>query len=109
MGATYYRAESESGDHVDDPSEDMLFMLIDDLNDSDNTFVVIQPDEDDPAWFTSVAVLDEGGYEIVRRDTNRREHDVLTETSIDRIALDLTVWMAARAFPRRPTGQTSQI
>lgn len=45
MGATYYRAESESGDHVEDPSEDALFMLIDDLNDSDNTFVVIQPDE----------------------------------------------------------------
>ncbi|MFG1806207.1 hypothetical protein [Streptomyces sp. NPDC049040] len=109
MGATYYRAESESGDHVDDPSEDVLFMLIDDLNDSDNTFVVIQPDEDDPAWFTSVAVLDEGGYEIVRRDTTRREHDVSTETSIDRIALDLTVWMAARDFPGRPTRQDSQI
>ncbi len=69
MGAVYYRAESESGDHIEDPSEDALFMLIDDLNNSDNTFVVIQPDEDDPAWFTSVAVLDEGGYEVVRRDT----------------------------------------
>ncbi|GAB2957944.1 hypothetical protein GCM10023080_016990 [Streptomyces pseudoechinosporeus] len=32
----------------------------------DNTFVVIQPDQDDPAWFASVAVLDQGGYEIVR-------------------------------------------
>jgi hypothetical protein len=103
MGAAYYRAESEGGDHIEDPSEDALFMLIDDLNDSDNTFVVIQPDEDDPAWFTSVAVLDEGRYEVVRRDTIRREHDVATETSIDQIAHDLTVWMAARDFPGRPT------
>ncbi|WP_030672467.1 hypothetical protein [Streptomyces rimosus] len=107
MGAAYYRADSENGDHVDDPSEDALFMLIDDLNDSDNTFVVIQPDEDAPAWFTSVAVLDEGGYEIVRRDATRREHDVSTETSIDRIAHDLTIWMAARHFPARPTQHTS--
>ncbi|MYY01442.1 MULTISPECIES: hypothetical protein [unclassified Streptomyces] len=109
MRAAYYRAESESGDHIEDPSEDALFMLIGDLNTSDNTFVVIQPDEDDPAWFTSVAVLDEGGYEVVRRDTTRREHDVVTETSIDRIARDLTIWMAARDFPGRPTQRTSNL
>ncbi|MGW6692132.1 hypothetical protein [Streptomyces sp. NPDC054961] len=97
MAADYYCADSENGDHIDDPSEDALFMLIGDLNGTDNTFVVIQPDEDDPAWFASVAVLDEGGYEIVRRDTTRREHEVTTETSIDQIAGDLTKWLAARA------------
>ncbi|MFE6713925.1 hypothetical protein [Streptomyces sp. NPDC057695] len=107
MGAAYYRAESESGDHIEDPSEDALFMLIDDLNGSDNTFVVIQPDEDDPGWFTSVAVLDEGGYEVVRRDTTRREHDVAIETSIDEIARGLTIWMAARDFPGRPNQHTT--
>ncbi|MFI2368352.1 hypothetical protein [Streptomyces sp. NPDC018833] len=97
MAAEYYCADSENGDHVDDPSEDALLMLIGDLNGTDNTFVVVQPDEDDPAWFASVAVLDEGGYEIVRRDTTRREHDVAIETSTDRIAGDLTKWLAARA------------
>nr|WP_177240157.1 hypothetical protein [Streptomyces monashensis] len=97
VAAEYYCADSENGDHVDDPSEDALFMLISDLNDADNTFVVIQPDEDEPAWFASVAVLDEGGYEVVRRDTNRREHEVSIETAIGRIAGDLTKWLAARA------------
>ncbi|MGW6413454.1 hypothetical protein ACWF95_41565, partial [Streptomyces vinaceus] len=58
--------------------------------------VVIQPDQDDPAWFASVAVLDEGGYEVVRRDTTRHEHDVTIETSTNRIAGDLTKWLAAR-------------
>ncbi|WP_393061794.1 hypothetical protein [Streptomyces sp. LN549] len=102
MGAAYYRAESESGDHIEDPSEDALFMLLDDLNGSDNTFIVIQPDdEDDPVWFTSVAVLDEGGYEVVRHDTTRREHEVITETSIDRIARELTIWMTARSISAR--------
>ncbi|MGW7387089.1 hypothetical protein [Streptomyces sp. NPDC054794] len=107
MGARHYCADSENGDHIDDPSEDALFMLIDDLNDADNTFVVIQPDKDDPAWFASVAVLDEGGYKIVRRDTSRREHEVTTDTSIGTIAKDLTIWMAARDFARRPNTQAN--
>ncbi|MFB8271937.1 hypothetical protein ACFC96_35830 [Streptomyces sp. NPDC055955] len=106
MRAAYCRADSENDDGIDDPSEDALFMLINDLNSEDNTFVVVQPGEDDPAWFTSVAVLDEGGYEVVRRDTTRREHDVTTTTNIDQIARDLTIWMAARDFTERPTRRT---
>ncbi|EYT79810.1 hypothetical protein CF54_29060 [Streptomyces sp. Tu 6176] len=108
MGAQYYGADSENGDRIDDPSEDALFMMISDLNDSDNTFVVLQPDEDNPAWFASVAVLDEGGYEIARRDTTRNENDVTTASSINDIARDLTIWMAARNFPARPTRQVSE-
>jgi hypothetical protein len=107
MGAQYYGADSENGDHIEDPSEDALFMMISDLNDSDNTFVVVQPDQDDPVWFASVAVLDDGGYEVVRRDTTRNEHDVTTSTSINNIARDLTIWMAARHLPGRPTRQVT--
>ncbi|MFH8576774.1 hypothetical protein [Streptomyces zaomyceticus] len=101
MGARYYGADSENGDRTDDPSEDALFMMISDLNDSDNTFVVVQPDEDDPVWFASVAVLDEGGYEVVRCDTTRNEHEVTTSTSINDLARDLTIWMAARSISSR--------
>ena len=107
MGASYYGADSENGDRIDDPSEDALFDLIADLNDSDNTFVVVQPDEDDPVWFASVAVLDEGGYEVVLRDTGRREHEVTTSTSINDIAHDLIIWLAARHIPGRPTRHVS--
>lgn len=63
-GARYCCADSENGDHIDAPSEAALFMLIDDPSDTDITFVVIQPDDDGPARFTSVAVQDEGGHEI---------------------------------------------
>jgi hypothetical protein len=107
MGARYYGAGSENGDRIDDPSEDALFMMISDLNDSDNTFVVVQPDEDDPIWFASVAVVDEGGYEVVCRDAGRREHEVTTSASINDIARDLTIWLAARHFPERPTEQVT--
>ncbi|TXL85628.1 hypothetical protein [Streptomyces sp. IB2014 016-6] len=91
MGARYYGADSENGDRIDDPSEDALFMMISDLDGSDNTFVVVQPDEDDPIWFASVTVLDEGGYEVVRRDAGRLEHDVTTSAGINDIARDLTI------------------
>ncbi len=103
MGAQYYGADSENGDRIEDPSEDALFMMVSDLDASENTFVVIQPDEEDPEWFASVAVLDEGGYEIVRRDASRDEHEVTTATSVNDIARDLTVWMGARDFPGGPT------
>lgn len=105
MGARYYGADSENGDRIDDPSEDALFMMISDLNDSDNTFIVVQPDDDDPVWFASIAVLDEGGYEVVRRDTTYNEHEVTSSTSSNDIARDLTIWMAARHHPGRPTSQ----
>ncbi|SFL69136.1 hypothetical protein SAMN05192584_12458 [Streptomyces pini] len=76
MGACYYGAGSENGNRLDDPSEDALFMLTSDLNGSDNTFVVVQPDEDDPVWFASAAAPDKGCYEILHRDTSRNEHEV---------------------------------
>lgn len=71
-GCDLPRRQRDRHDHIDDPSEDALYMLIDDLNDSDNTFVAIQPDEGDPAWFTSVAVLDAGGYEPRHHSPPRR-------------------------------------
>ncbi|WP_405021497.1 hypothetical protein OHV05_34350 [Kitasatospora sp. NBC_00070] len=106
VAATHYCADSENGDHIDDPSEDAIFMLLDDLNDTDNTFVVIQPDEDDPAWYVSVAVLDKGEYEIVRRDASRHEHHIVTETSIHTTARDLILWLATRSSPGQPTRHT---
>ncbi|WP_328671396.1 hypothetical protein [Streptomyces sp. NBC_00328] len=103
MGARFYGADSENGDRIDDPSEDALFMMISDLNDTDNTFIVVQPDAEDSVWFASVAVLDEGGYEVVLRDASRREHEVTTSTRIGDIARDLTFWLAIRSHPGRPT------
>lgn len=108
MGRLYYRADSEDGDRIDDPSEDALFMMISDLNDSDNTFLVVQPDEEAPVWLASVAVLDGAGYHVVRRDTTRNEHHITTSTtstSIEDIAYDLTIWLTAHHFPGRPTSR----
>jgi hypothetical protein len=49
MGADYYIADTENGDHIDDPSEDGLLMLLSDLNQAGNTFITTTPADDDPA------------------------------------------------------------
>jgi hypothetical protein len=37
MGADYYSADTENGDHMDDPSEDGLFMLLENLSQDGNS------------------------------------------------------------------------
>ncbi|QKW38849.1 hypothetical protein HUT06_36505 [Actinomadura sp. NAK00032] len=91
-----HRAETENGDFIDEPSEDAIFMLIGDLNLSDNTFITIEPLVDDPAWYASISRLDEGGYEVEYRDARRSDHQLTTETDPDKIARDTIIWLAHR-------------
>jgi hypothetical protein len=96
MGADYYSADTENGDHMDDPSEDGLFMLLSDLNQAGNTFITITPADDDPAWYASVTLLADGTYEVERADPSHGEQHGDTATSPNDIARDLTIWLAAR-------------
>lgn len=102
MAAAYYSADTENGDHMDDPSEDGLFMLISDLNQAGNTFITITPASDDPTWYASITLLADGSYEIERADPDHDEQHHSTATSPDDIARDLTIWLAARDYPNRP-------
>jgi hypothetical protein len=102
VAADYYSADSENGDHMDDPSEDGLFMLISDLNQAGNTFVTITPADDDPTWYASVTLLPAGTYEVERADPAHSEQHRDTSTSPDDIARDLTTWLTARDYPNRP-------
>jgi hypothetical protein len=36
-------------------------------------------------------MLDEGGYEVFRRDTIRKEHEISTLTGINEVACELTI------------------
>ncbi|SDD86359.1 hypothetical protein [Glycomyces harbinensis] len=96
MAADYYIADTENGDHIDDPSEDALFILISELERPGNTFVVIRPHNGSPAWSASVRLLPDGGYEVERRDDRRGEHRRDPGEDMSRIANDLTIWLAAR-------------
>lgn len=102
MAADYHYADTENGDHIDDPSEDALFMLINELNHADNTFATINPADDDPAWYASISLLDDDTYEVERRDAHQHIHDLTIETDRGHIARDLTIWLAGRHYPNRP-------
>jgi hypothetical protein len=97
MPALYYQAVTENGYGWDDPSDDGLFLMIDELNHIDNTFVVIRPDTEDPTWFAAIVLLEDGGYAIELRDRQSGEHQRSVQQDISRIARDVTRWMVDRA------------
>ena len=56
-----------------------------------------QPDTEDPTWFASIVLLEDGGYEIELRDRQSGEHQRTIQQNIGRIARDVTSWMVDRA------------
>jgi hypothetical protein len=107
MGAHYYSADTENGDHIDDPSQDGLVMLLSDLNQSGNTFLTITPADDDPTWYASVTLLADGTYEAERADPVCSEQHRDTTTDPNDIARDLTIWLAARHYPEQPARRSN--
>ena len=102
MPGGYYHADTEDGGHWVDPSEDLLFMLINELYHPANTFVVIGPEDESMDWFASVSLLDDGTYEMEWRDMSRSDHELTVETDRGHIAKELTIWLAGRHFPGKP-------
>jgi hypothetical protein len=102
MGADYYTADSENGDHLDDPSEDGLFMLLEDLDQAGNTFITITPAGEDPTWYASITLLPSGSYDVEHADPACGERHRDTATDPSDVARDLTIWLAARHYPGRP-------
>lgn len=83
-------------------------MMISDLNDSGQTFVVIQPDEDpcgSPQWPSWKKAATKSSAVTPPAKSTRSP----TSTSINGIARDLTIWLAARHHPGRPTSQVTSL
>lgn len=104
--AGLYHADSEDGGHSENPSEDELFMLIDDLYHPHNTFVIIEPDDESQDWFASVTLQENGTYELEWRDMSRRDHELTVETSRSHMARELIVWLSQRHYPGMPMRKT---
>jgi hypothetical protein len=101
-----YHADTEDGTHEDDPSEDTLFSLIDDLYHPTNTFVIIEPEDEASDWFASVTLQDDGTYEMEWRDLSRGDHELTVETSRSHMARELIVWLSERHYPGSPVRDT---
>jgi hypothetical protein len=92
-----YTADTETGDYIDDPSEDQVRDLIASLGRTAGTFITLTPASDDQDWYASVSLLPDGTTEIDRGDPARGEkHTAATTAGPAAIASDLTTWIAAR-------------
>jgi len=69
------RAEVESGDLWDDPSADMLFELLSDVERGDEQFVIVERTVD-PSHQTYAQAIqaDSGGWLLERRDGSADKH-----------------------------------
>jgi hypothetical protein len=100
MAADYYAADTEDGEHWDDPSEDGLFILLSDLNQAGNSFFRVTP-ADDSTWYVTVTLLADGTYGVERGDPAHSEQDRDIATRRSDIARDVTIWLARRDYPGR--------
>jgi hypothetical protein len=93
----HFTADTETGDYIDDPTEDQLRDLIAGLGQGAGTFVTLTPADDDRDWYASVSLLPDGTTEIDCGDPARGEQHTATTTGTPgSIARDLTTWIAAR-------------
>jgi hypothetical protein len=94
---TFY-ADTESGIRLHDPTRSDLLDLIDGLNDTDNTFIVVHPPADDAEWFISVSknIGTFGGYELDRHDPQTGERVITTAATPTTIADDVLAWTHQR-------------
>ena len=90
-----YRVRTENGQTADDALEDTIYELLIDLSEPDNTFLVIERPSGESPWHAVASLLPGGGFEVEYSDSFRSEHRVVSETSPDRVALDLIVWVSS--------------
>jgi hypothetical protein len=90
-----YRVRSENGQAQDDASEDIIYEMLTELSEPDNTYLIVERPSAESPWRAVASLLPGGGFEVEYRDSLRGEHRVVTETNPDRVALDLIVWVSA--------------
>ncbi|MCL8016639.1 hypothetical protein [Streptomyces sp. AS02] len=103
LGDAYCFVEDERGERYDNPSEDLLFELIGELDSHDNGSFVVEPVDDSASWYVSVSLLDSGEFETVYRCSSRGEHRVVVSGSPAEISYDVTVWIAGLPSSLKPT------
>lgn len=91
-------ADTETGDYLDDPTEDQLVGLISGLGHASGSFITLNPTDETQGWYASVSLLPEGSIEIAYGDPDTGEdRQAITTDSPAGIARTLTTWLADRS------------
>jgi hypothetical protein len=69
------RATSESGDVIDDPSEDALFMMLEDIEAGEGTFLIVESlDDATGQTYVQTSRNDDGSHIVEYRDGGPTNH-----------------------------------
>jgi hypothetical protein len=107
MAAGYYSAGTENRDHMEDPSEDGLFMLLSKPEPGRERLHHHHRRRRGPAWYVSVTLLGYGTFEVERHGTCHGEHDQRIQTGPGDIARSLVICPAAGDYPGRPARRST--
>jgi hypothetical protein len=90
-------ADTETGEFLDDPTDDQLETLIAGLGHASGSFITLNPTDETRGWYASVSLLPDGSTEIAYGDPDTGEdHQATTTGTPAAIARHLTTWLAAR-------------
>jgi hypothetical protein len=91
--AAVLRATSESGDVVDDPSEDALLMMFQDLEAGQGTFLIVESLRDSSGQtFVQAARGDDGTYVVEYRQGSADQHFQTTAADFSEAHTLVTMW-----------------
>jgi hypothetical protein len=86
----------ENGDTYDDPSEDALFMILEDLAAGDALWVIVEKISDSSNQTYAQAVrLDDGGFQVERRLGSPETHETTGPCDLRAAHAQLTRWSFA--------------
>ncbi|MDR0341782.1 MAG: hypothetical protein LBI49_01485 [Nocardiopsaceae bacterium] len=91
-------ADTETGEFLDDPTEDQLAGLIGELGRSAGSFITLNPADETHGWYASVSLLPDGSLELAYGDPDTSDdHQAITTDNPAGIARTLTTWLADRS------------
>jgi hypothetical protein len=91
-------ADTETGEFIDDPTQDQLTALIAALGTSSGSFITLNPADETHSWYASVSQLPGGQTEIAYGDPDSGEdHQAITTDTPAGIARTLTTWLATHS------------
>ena len=91
-------ADTETGEFIDDPTQDQLAGLIAALGRASGSFITLNPTDETQSWYASVSLLPDGQIEIAYGDPDSGEnHQAITADNPAGIARSLTTWLAAHS------------
>ena len=100
MTGPQLRATLDTGETYDDPSEDALFVLLEDLAAHRALFVVVEPvHAPDEQTYVQAVRFDDGTFQVERRLGSPQTHETVTRLQLRPAHALLTQWVFALPCP----------